>query len=59
MTILVTGSTGTVGAQVLTHLQGRGAEVRALADVGSAARAPSAPCLSGNPIVIRNEYLIA
>jgi uncharacterized protein YbjT (DUF2867 family) len=30
MTILVTGSTGTIGAQVLTHLQGRGVEVRAL-----------------------------
>jgi uncharacterized protein YbjT (DUF2867 family) len=30
MTILVTGSTGTIGAQVLNQLQGRGAQVRAL-----------------------------
>jgi uncharacterized protein YbjT (DUF2867 family) len=30
MTILVTGSTGTIGSQVLTHLQGRVADVRAL-----------------------------
>jgi uncharacterized protein YbjT (DUF2867 family) len=30
MSILVTGSTGTIGAQVLTYLQGRGLDVRAL-----------------------------
>jgi uncharacterized protein YbjT (DUF2867 family) len=30
MTILVTGSTGTIGSQVLSHLQGHGADVRAL-----------------------------
>lgn len=30
MTILVTGSTGTIGSQVLTHLEGQGVEVRAL-----------------------------
>ena len=30
MSILVTGSTGTIGTQVLTQLQGRGADVRAL-----------------------------
>lgn len=30
MSILVTGSTGTIGAQVLHHLHGKGAEVRAL-----------------------------
>ena len=30
MSILVTGGTGTIGTQVLTHLQGRGVEVRAL-----------------------------
>jgi uncharacterized protein YbjT (DUF2867 family) len=30
MTILVTGSTGTIGAQVLAHLKGRNIEVRAL-----------------------------
>ncbi|MEJ1969469.1 MAG: NmrA/HSCARG family protein [Rhizomicrobium sp.] len=30
MTILVTGSTGTIGSQVVSHLQGRGAEIRAL-----------------------------
>ncbi|MGY2982889.1 uncharacterized protein YbjT (DUF2867 family) [Bradyrhizobium sp. USDA 4508] len=30
MTILVTGSTGTIGTQVLNHLAGQGVEVRAL-----------------------------
>jgi uncharacterized protein YbjT (DUF2867 family) len=30
MTILVTGSAGTIGAQVLAHLQGRNVDVRAL-----------------------------
>ena len=30
MAILVTGSTGNIGSQVLTHLQGSGAEIRAL-----------------------------
>lgn len=30
MAILVTGSTGNIGSQVLTHLQGQGAEIRAL-----------------------------
>jgi uncharacterized protein YbjT (DUF2867 family) len=30
MTILVTGSTGNIGSQVLAHLQGQGAEIRAL-----------------------------
>lgn len=30
MTILITGSTGTIGNQVLAHLQGGGADVRAL-----------------------------
>lgn len=30
MTILVTGSTGTIGAQVVAHLQTRGADVSAL-----------------------------
>jgi uncharacterized protein YbjT (DUF2867 family) len=30
MAILVTGSTGTIGAQILTHLQGHDGEVRAL-----------------------------
>jgi uncharacterized protein YbjT (DUF2867 family) len=30
MAILITGSTGTIGAQVLSHLQGSGADVRAL-----------------------------
>ncbi len=30
MTILVTGSTGTIGTQVLSCLQGRGVEVRAV-----------------------------
>ena len=30
MTILVTGSTGTIGSQVLGHLRGRNVEIRAL-----------------------------
>ena len=38
MTILVTGSTGTIGSQVLTHLQGQGAEVRALTRTPEKAR---------------------
>jgi uncharacterized protein YbjT (DUF2867 family) len=41
MTILVTGSTGTIGAQVLAHLQGRGADVRALTRSPEAARLPA------------------
>jgi uncharacterized protein YbjT (DUF2867 family) len=41
MTILVTGSTGTIGAQVLTHLQGRGADVRALTRSPGKAQLPS------------------
>lgn len=41
MAILVTGSTGTVGAQVLAHLQGRGVEVRALTRSPDTARLPA------------------
>jgi uncharacterized protein YbjT (DUF2867 family) len=41
MTILVTGSTGTIGAQVLAHLQGRGADVRALTRSPETAQLPS------------------
>ena len=41
MTILVTGSTGTVGAQVLAHLQGRGADVRALTRSPDTAQLPA------------------
>jgi len=41
MTILVTGSTGTIGSQVLTHLQGRVADVRALTRSPEKARGPS------------------
>lgn len=41
MTILVTGSTGTIGAQVLAHLQGRGADVRALTRSPETARLPA------------------
>ena len=41
MTILVTGSTGTIGAQVLTHLQGRGVDVRALTRSPGKASLPS------------------
>jgi uncharacterized protein YbjT (DUF2867 family) len=41
MTILVTGSTGTIGSQVLNKLQGRGANVRALTRSPEKARFPS------------------
>ncbi|RZF63068.1 NmrA/HSCARG family protein [Sphingomonas populi] len=41
MTILVTGSTGTIGAQVLAHLQGRGADVRALTRSPETAQLPA------------------
>jgi len=41
MTILVTGSTGTIGAQVLAHLQGRNADVRALTRSPDTAQLPS------------------
>lgn len=41
MTILVTGSTGTIGSQVLTHLQGRNADVRALTRSPETAKLPS------------------
>ena len=40
MTILVTGSTGTIGSQVLSHLQGRVADVRALTRSPEKARVP-------------------
>jgi uncharacterized protein YbjT (DUF2867 family) len=41
MTILVTGSTGTIGSQVLTHLQGQSAEVRALTRSPEKAQLPA------------------
>ena len=41
MTILVTGSTGTIGTQVLAHLQGRNVEVRALTRSPATAQLPS------------------
>jgi uncharacterized protein YbjT (DUF2867 family) len=41
MTILVTGSTGVIGKQVLEHLQGSGAEVRALTRTPEKARFPA------------------
>ena len=41
MTILVTGSTGTIGAQVLAHLQGRKADVRALTRSPETAQFPA------------------
>ena len=41
MTILVTGSTGTIGTQVLTRLQGHGADVRALTRSPGKAALPS------------------
>lgn len=41
MTILVTGSTGTIGSQVLAHLQGQNVEVRALTRSPEKAQLPS------------------
>ena len=41
MTILVTGGTGTIGSQVLTHLQGEGADVRALTRSPEKAQVPA------------------
>jgi uncharacterized protein YbjT (DUF2867 family) len=41
MAILVTGSTGTIGSQILTHLQGRNVEVRALTRSPEKAQIPS------------------
>jgi uncharacterized protein YbjT (DUF2867 family) len=41
MAILVTGSTGTIGAQVLAHLQGRNVTVRALTRSPETAQLPS------------------
>jgi uncharacterized protein YbjT (DUF2867 family) len=41
MAILVTGSTGTIGAQVLTHLQSKGVEVRALTRSPGKAQLPA------------------
>ncbi|MGX5831036.1 NmrA/HSCARG family protein [Mesorhizobium sp. 43Arga] len=40
MAILVTGSTGTIGSQVLAHLQGRNVEVRALTRSPETAQLP-------------------
>ena len=41
MSILVTGGTGTIGMQVLAHLQGRGADVRALTRSPETAQLPA------------------
>ena len=41
MAILVTGSTGTIGSQVLAHLQGRNLDVRALTRSPDTAQLPS------------------
>jgi uncharacterized protein YbjT (DUF2867 family) len=41
MAILVTGGTGTIGSQVLAHLEGRGVDVRALTRSPGEARVPS------------------
>jgi len=41
MTILVTGSTGTIGTQVLAFLDGHGAEVRALTRTPEKAKFPA------------------
>ena len=41
MAILVTGSTGTIGARVLSHLQGRGLDVRALTRTPDKAQLPN------------------
>ena len=47
MSILVTGSTGTIGAQVLGALQGLGLEVRASHDRRRRPSCPRASCRSG------------
>lgn len=41
MAILVTGSTGTIGSQVLAHLQGRNVDVRAMTRSPETARLPA------------------
>lgn len=41
MSILITGSTGVIGSQVLAHLQGQGVEVRALTRSPEKARFPA------------------
>jgi uncharacterized protein YbjT (DUF2867 family) len=41
MSILVSGSTGTIGTQVLSYLQGRGVEIRALTRSPDTAKLPS------------------
>jgi uncharacterized protein YbjT (DUF2867 family) len=41
MAILVTGSTGTIGSQVLTHLEGGGVEVGALTRSPEKAKFPA------------------
>ncbi|MDR3439291.1 NmrA/HSCARG family protein [Telmatospirillum sp.] len=41
MSILVTGSTGTIGSQVLAHLQGRNLDIRALTRSPETAQLPS------------------
>lgn len=41
MAILITGSTGTIGSQVVSQLQGKGAEVRALTRSPEKAQVPS------------------
>ena len=41
MTILVTGSTGTIGSQVLSHLQNRGVAIRALTRSPETAQLPA------------------
>lgn len=49
MAILVTGSTGVIGAQVLNHLQGQGVEVRALT------RSPETAQFPAGVIPVRGE----
>jgi len=41
MTILVTGSTGTIGTQIITALQGKGVDIRALTRSPAEARLPA------------------
>jgi len=50
MSILVTGATGTIGAQVLAHLQGRDVEVRALTRSPDAARLPAGVAAVGGDL---------